>query len=88
MNQEEKELLQKTYELSEENNKILHGIRRINRWSYFFKIAYWALIIVVAFGAYFYAKPYVEILDNEYNSLKNNANTLNNVVQKIVNPLR
>ncbi|MFA6797234.1 MAG: hypothetical protein WCR40_00780 [Candidatus Paceibacterota bacterium] len=83
MNQEEKELLQKTFELSEENNKILRGLRRASRWSYTTKIIYWLFIIIIAFSAYFYVQPYVEILDSTYNSIRNNVNTLNNVAQKI-----
>lgn len=83
MNQEEKELLQKTFELSEENNKILRGLRSVNRWSYTMKIIYWAFIIVVAFSAYFYVQPYVEILDNTYNNIRNNVNTLNSVAKKL-----
>ena len=83
MNQEEKELLQKTYELSEENNKILHGLRRVNRWSYTMKIFYWVFIIMIAFSAYFYVQPYVEILDNAYNNIRNNVNTINGVAKKL-----
>ncbi|MFA5934570.1 MAG: hypothetical protein WC827_01645 [Candidatus Paceibacterota bacterium] len=83
MDQEEKEILQKTFELSEENNKILRGLRSINRWSYAMKIIYWTFIIVVAFSAYFFVQPYVEILDNTYNNIRNNVNTINSVAKKL-----
>jgi hypothetical protein len=88
MNPQEKELLQKTYELSEENNKILRGIRRVNRWSYTFKILYWSLIIVIAFSAYFYVQPYVEILDNTYKGIVNDINSIKSVTSKIPTPFR
>lgn len=83
MNQEEKNVLQKTLELTEENNKILRGLRRVSRWSYTMKILYWSFIIIIAFSAYFYVQPYVEILDSTYNNIRNNVNTINNVAKKI-----
>jgi hypothetical protein len=88
MNQEEKELLQKTYELSEENNKILRGLKRVNRWSYTLKTFYWLFILAIAFSAYFYVQPYVEILDNTYKSIVNDVNSIKNVTSKIPIPFK
>ena len=88
MNPEEKELLQKTYELSEENNKILHSIRRGNRWSYFFKITYWVLVIGVAFGAYFYIQPYVNVLSNTYHGVTSDIDDIKNIANKVVSPFK
>jgi hypothetical protein len=77
------EKINKILETVEENNKILRGLRSVNRWSYTMKILYWLFIIIIAFSAYFYVQPYVEILDNTYNSIRNNVNTINNVAKKI-----
>ncbi len=82
------EKINKILETVEENNKILRGLRSVNRWSYTMKILYWLFIIIIAFSAYFFAKPYVEILDNAYNSVRNNVDTLNSVVKKIPTSLR
>ena len=62
MTPEEKSLLERTHKLAEENNKILHGIRRSNRISAFMRIAYWTVIIVLSFGAYYLIQPYLTFL--------------------------
>lgn len=47
-------------ELTRENNKILHGMRRTQRWSSFFRFAYWAVILGSIFGTYYYFQPTVQ----------------------------
>ncbi len=59
MNPEEKQLLQKTYDLAEENNKILKGMRRMSRISGVFRVIYWSIIIIASVGAYYFIQPYV-----------------------------
>ncbi len=62
MTPEEKSLLERTYKISEENNKILHTIRRYHRISFLTKIAYWVIIIIISMGAYFLIQPFVEMI--------------------------
>ena len=83
MNPNEKELLQKTYELSQENNKILRGIRRSNRWSGFFRVIYWVLIIGVSIGAFYFIQPYINAITKTYGSLQQNINDVKNITNKI-----
>lgn len=83
MNEEEKELLQKTYELSQENNKILHGIRSSNRWSTFFRLFYWFVIIGISIGAFVYIQPYIDKAAGIYNIVQTDLNALKNVANKI-----
>ncbi|MBU6232016.1 MAG: hypothetical protein KGI45_01860 [Patescibacteria group bacterium] len=59
MTPEEKSLLLRTHELAEENNAILRSIRRANRWSTFFRIVYWVIIIGAGIGAYYALQPYL-----------------------------
>jgi hypothetical protein len=82
MNPNEKELLQKTYELTEENNKILRGIRRSNRWSTLFRVFYWIVIIGISIGAFIYIQPYVDSVMKAYNSIQNDLNTVKSVTNK------
>jgi len=62
MTPEEKSLLERTHKLAEENNAILHGLRRSARWSTVFKVAYWFVIIGVSVGAFYAIQPYMNML--------------------------
>jgi hypothetical protein len=84
MSPEEKELLEKTYALAEENNQILRGIRRINRWGVAYKVVYWVLIIALSYGAYVYIEPYVGQLVETYKSIMGTADE----VQKATNSIK
>lgn len=52
--------LDELLELTRDNNKILHGIRRTQRWSSFFTVVYWAVILGSIFGTYYYFQPTIE----------------------------
>lgn len=47
-------------EITHENNKILRGMRRTQRWSSFFTFAYWAIILGSIFGGYYYFQPTIQ----------------------------
>lgn len=83
MTPEEKSLLERTYKLAEENNSILRGIRRVNRWGIAFKTFYWVIIIGAAFGAFYFLQPYIEsslkLVDQAQESIK----TINGAVNKV-----
>lgn len=69
MTPEERSLLERTYKLSEENNEILRSIRRSNRLSIAMRIAYWVVILVASFGAYYFIQPYVNAVVSTYSSV-------------------
>ena len=52
--------LDELLELTRENNKILSGMRRTQRWSSFFSIVYWAVILGSIFGVYYYFQPTIQ----------------------------
>ena len=87
MNPNEKDLLQKTYDLSQENNKILHGLRRSDRLSSFFRIIYWVFIIVAALGAYQLLQPYLDLASKAYSSLQSDINSVKTATTKITSPI-
>ncbi len=62
MTPEEKELLERTYKLVEENNSILISIRRGNRISTAMRVIYWLVILGFSFGAYYLIQPYLNFL--------------------------
>jgi uncharacterized protein (UPF0333 family) len=79
MTPEERELLSQSIKLAEENNKMLRGIRRSNRFSLFLRIIYWLIILAIAFIAYYYIQPYVNAAIKSYNDMKNNVQSVKNI---------
>ena len=62
MNPEEKELLERTYRLAEENNQILKGMRRSQRIGSAIRFLYWLLIIGLTIAGFYFAQTYVQNL--------------------------
>ena len=83
MNPNEKELLEKTYEMSKENNNILRGIRNSNRWSAVFKVFYWLVIVGISVGAFYYIQPYIEIANKAYDSIQGDLSKVKSVINTI-----
>ena len=59
MSPEEKELLNKSVALAEENNKMLHYITGVMRFQRIMSIVYWVFIVGSAVGAYYVIQPYL-----------------------------
>ena len=85
MTPEEKHLLERAVALGEENNQILHGIRRTNRWGIAYKVIYWIVVIAISYGAYVYIQPYVDSILNAYKSVMGTVNGVQEVTSKIQN---
>ncbi len=80
MTPEERDLLNKVLKIAEENNKILHGIRRSARFSSFLRIIYWIIILGSAFGTYYFIQPYIDILVKNYNGMQQNVDLIKNTI--------
>lgn len=52
--------LDELLELTRENNKILTGMRRTQRWSTLFRFVYWMAILGSIFGVYYYFQPTIQ----------------------------
>ena len=70
MQPEEKEMLKKTLELAQENNKMLHSVRRSMFWGRITRVIYWVIIIGAAVGIYYYVEPYVDSAVDAYGNVK------------------
>ena len=68
MTPEERELLEKSVALSEENNKILHSMRRTMHISTIMTFVYWVVIIGSAVGAFYLFQPYLDQFKGLYDS--------------------
>ncbi len=78
MDPESKKLLEETFELSKDNNNMLHSMRRSQRIANIMSFIYWIFIIGSAVGAFYLLQPYF----NQVMDMYNNANSvLKNVKQ-------
>ena len=66
MSPEERELLEKSVNLAEENNEILRAMRRSMRIARIMSFMYWIFIIGSAVGVYYLIQPYIDQLKSLY----------------------
>lgn len=76
MNSEDKELLERTLKISEENNKILKGMRRAGRFAFFFRMFYWTVIIAIGLGSYYFIEPYLKQVMDTYSVINSTVKNL------------
>ena len=81
MQPEEREMLKKTLELAQENNKLLHSVRRNMFWGRVVRIIYWVVIIGTAVGIYYYITPYIDSAVNAYGNVKIDLKSLGNMLK-------
>jgi hypothetical protein len=68
--------LDELMELTTENNRMLHRMRRVQRWAAAMRALYWLLIIGLAFGSFYFVKPYFEQLTKVYTQGAANFSTI------------
>jgi hypothetical protein len=83
MNPEEKQMLEETLELSQENNKMLKHIRRSQKMAAVMRIFYWVLVLVISYGAYTFAEPYVNQMINIFQTSQTELNNIRNFGNKL-----
>ena len=76
MNPEDKKLLEKVYELAEENNEMLRKVRTVQKRQYLFQVIRWVLIIGISIGAFYFLQPYV---DNFQYFLEDTSDTIDKI---------
>ena len=75
MQPDERELLEKTLSLEQENNSLLKSIKRSMRLASIMSMIYWVFIIGSAVGAYYLIQPYIDGISNAYIGTKDSVNT-------------
>lgn len=78
MDQEEKEILRETFELTKENNKMLRKVRRVQKFQAFWNVLKILVIIGIAFGIFIYLEPYMEKAMNVFNQISGMKQSLDN----------
>ena len=49
-------------DITRENNKLLKSLNRHSKLSFYGNLFYWAFIIIFVFGAYFFLKPFIDLI--------------------------
>ena len=85
MSPEEREMLEKSLALAEDNNKMLHAMKRSMMWSRVMSFVYWALIIGSAVGAYYFIQPYIDQVMGIYGGAKSNLDNVGSILERLGN---
>ena len=80
MTPEEKELLNKIAKTVEENNDVLHGIRRSMRWATVMRWFYWILIIGASIGSLWIIQPYINSLTSTYSGAQSDLSSVKDLL--------
>ena len=78
MDPESKQLLQNTLALAEENNKLLHKIRGVQKRETVWRVLKYVVIIAIAFGSFYFLEPYLDKLVGVYDSVMGIQQKVNN----------
>ncbi len=78
MDPESKQLLQNTLALVEENNKLLHKVRGVQRRETIWNTVKILVIVAIALGSFYYIEPYLEKVMGLYNSVTGMEQKINN----------
>jgi len=81
MTPEERELLDKSVRLGEENNQILRSMRRSQRLASIARATYWIIIIGSAVGAFYLLQPYIDKVKNVYSGANDVLNSFKQIGQ-------
>ena len=69
MIENENQKLDDLIKLTRENNEILHGMRRHQRFASFVRALYWVVIIGVSVGSYYLVQPYFKAASDTYQKI-------------------
>jgi hypothetical protein len=75
MDSESKKLIEETFELEQENNRMLHKVRSVQKWDTFWSGLKIIVIVGIAFGSFYFLEPYMDKVMNLYNSFSGTKQT-------------
>lgn len=79
MDPELKDMIRKNLELSSENNKMLHSIKRGMFWGKVMRVVYWVIILGIGVGLYYYIEPYIDSAVGAYGGIKSDLQSFKEV---------
>lgn len=77
MDPESKKLLENTFILAQENNKMLRKIRSVQKWSIFWSWLKIIVIIGITLGSFYFLQPYINKIVDLYSSISGVEQELN-----------
>ncbi len=81
MDPESRKLLEATYSLEKENNKMLHVMKRSMFWARVMSIMYWLVIIGVSIGTFYFVQPYLDQVVKMYGNAGATLKNFQNLVK-------
>ncbi len=69
----------------EKNHQLLVRIRRVQRNGQLFKIFYWVLILMLAFGSFYFIQPYLSQLLETYTGIQTSQEQVQNSIPNLKN---
>jgi len=81
MDPEEKIMLERAIDLSEENNQMLKKLVRAMRWGRLVRFLYWGILIAISVGSFYYVQPYINDLLGVYGDARDTFNNLGGIVK-------
>ena len=69
----------------EKNQQVLLRIRRVQRNAQLFKVFYWILILMLAFGSFYYVQPYLSQLLETYTGIQTTQEQIQNSIPNLKN---
>ena len=76
MDPESRKLLENTFQLAKENNRMLHKIRSVQKRAALWSFLRLLLIIGISVGAFYYIQPYTDKIANVYKVIQLDLNTI------------
>ncbi|HVZ75726.1 MAG TPA: hypothetical protein VG934_00420 [Candidatus Paceibacterota bacterium] len=80
--EELKELMRQNIALAQENNKMLHAVRRGTWLSYAVRLLWIVAIIVASYYSYLYLQPYLQKILGLYGNIQNLQEQAQNAIQQ------
>jgi hypothetical protein len=74
MEPEERKMLERLVQISEQNNRMLQKMRRAVLWGRFVHMVYLIVIVSLSVASYYYIKPYIGTLTSALNTLNQYSN--------------
>jgi len=82
MDEQERDLLEKTHSLAKENHKILKELQAARRRAALFKMLYWLIVVIIALVIFYQLYPALEQILEVYGTgsdLLNNIPDISNI---------
>lgn len=73
MDEESKKLLEETFKLEQENNRILHKVRGVQKWATFWSGLSVLVIIGIALGSFYFLEPFLNKFINIWNNISGSS---------------